>query len=750
VVLASPTAPPAGRVPPKVAYRDPTPRSHRSRETTRTWLRLALFAAAMLLAFAGLSTILNGVVWWFTSTLVTVLPLIAIGIATQVGRRPWQPFAAGAAVSVVALTFGYARDESFFGVLPTFETVGRWIEVANAGVASITTQRVPAEATEGILFLLAILAVVSVVFIAPALDRVPAVAALPLLVVLDIPVAVRGGVAEPHWYVFTVVAFLALLRVGRRRMPMSSVAGVAAVVIAGSLVLPVVFPEPQNAPRADSGVGTGLNPLIDLGDDLRRDTTVPAVSYVTDAPGGLYLRLATLDEFNGINWSPDASTDPENDVAAFPTPPGLSDDVPRAPYSATIEVHELGGRWLPVPYPATAVDGVTGEWRWEPDGLAVRSSGSDARGQQYDVSFLDIQPDRAQLTADADPDVSERYLTLPPLMPEIIGETAEQVAGTGSTYEKAIALQNFFSDGDFTYSIDAPVEDGYDGSGVGVIERFLEARSGYCVHFASAMAVMAREVGIPSRVVVGFQPGESQLVGGVPGFEVSSADLHAWPELYFEGIGWLRFEPTPGRGALPDYSTIEAIDDPETPEFEGTNPSAAPVEPTPAAPELPDEEPVFEGGTVERQNPMPIIVTVVLVVLALLLSPAGLRAGIRWRRMRRVRDGGDAAAAWAEIRDTAHDHDWVAPDSETPRQLGARLAVIVGSESVMRVQDGVESAAYDRPGSLAMSVDDVAELRQAIASAAPVFMRLRATFLPPSLLARAGFTPPGPGDDTSD
>jgi transglutaminase-like putative cysteine protease len=737
-------------VPAKRAYRDPTPRTRRSRETTGTWLRLALFAAAMLLAFASLNTLLTDVVWWFTSALVVVLPIIAIGIATQVGRRPWQPFVAGAATAVVSLTFGYARDASFFGILPTFETVGRWIDVANEGVVGITTQAVPAEATEGILFLLAILAVVAVVFIAPALDRVPAAAALPLLVVLDIPVAVRGGIAEPHWYVLTVVAFLALLRVGRRRMPTTSVVGVAAVVIAGSLVLPIAFPESAREARVDSGVGTGLNPLIDLGDDLRRDDTVPAVTYVTDAPGGLYLRLATLDKFNGINWEPDARTDPENDIADFPPAPGLTDAVPRAGYSATIEVQELGGHWLPVPYPATSVEGVDGVWRWEPDGLAVRSTGADARGQDYDVTFLDIQPDRAQLTADTEPEVPSRYLDLPEPLPEAIVQMAEQVAGTGSTYQRAIALQDFFADGDFTYSVEAPVEEGYDGSGVGVIERFLEARSGYCVHFASSMAVMARVVGIPSRVVVGFQPGESQLVGGVPGFEVSSADLHAWPELYFEGIGWLRFEPTPGRGALPDYSTIEAIDDPETPEFEGTNPSAAPVVPTPAAPELPDEEPVFEGGTVERQNPTPIIVTIVLVVLALLLSPAGLRAGIRWRRMRRVRDGGDAAAAWEEIRDTAHDHDWVAPDSETPRQLGSRLAAVVGADPVARLQGGVESAAFDRPGSIAMTVDDVADLRQAIASAAPFFVRLRAIFLPPSLTARAGFGVRSRDDDAPD
>jgi transglutaminase-like putative cysteine protease len=474
------------------------------------------------------------------------------------------------------------------------------------------------------------------------------------------------------------------------------------------------------------------------------------VSYITDAPGGLYLRLATLDEFNGINWEPDARTEPENDIAEFPPAPGLTDEIPRASYSATIEVQELGGHWLPVPYPATAVEGVEGVWRWEPDGLAVRSTGADARGQQYDVTFLDIQPDRAQLTADAEPDVPSRYLDLPEPLPEVIVETAEQVAGTGSTYEQAIALQAFFADGDFTYSIEAPVEEGYDGSGVGVIERFLEARSGYCVHFASSMAVMARAVGIPSRVVVGFQPGESQLVDGVRGFQVSSADLHAWPELYFEGIGWLRFEPTPGRGALPDYSTLEAIDDPETPEFEGVNPSAAPVATATAAPDLPDEVPTGgDTAVVEEQNPAPIITGVALFLLALVLSPAALRMIIRLRRMRLVRTG-DAAAAWAEIRDTAHDHDWVAPDSETPRQLGSRLAIVVGAEPVARLQDGVESAAYDRPGSGAMSVEDVAELRHAIAAAAPFWVRVRATFLPPSLTARAGFGSRTRADDDSD
>jgi transglutaminase-like putative cysteine protease len=749
VVLASPTtAPPAGRVPPKAVYRDPTPRTRRHVETARTWIRLALFAVALLVAFASLSTVIAGLAWWFVSAIVIVLPILAIGLARQLGRRPWQPLAAGFLTALVTFTFGFARDAAFLGVIPTFDTVGRWGELVSLGINSISTQRVPAQATEGILFLLAILAVVSVVFIAPALDRVPAAAALPLLVVLDIPVAVRGGIAEPQWFVLVVIAYLALLRVGRRRMPLAAVAGTAAVVIIGSLLLPAAFPPAREVVNeSNNGVGTGLNPLIDLGDDLRRNETVTAVTYVTDAPGGLYLRLATLDEFNGINWEPDSTIGAENDIDEFPAPPGLTDEIPRAPYTATVEVGDVGGRWLPIPYPATAIENLEGEWRWEPDGLAVRSVGTEARGQRYDVSFLDIQPDLAQLTADAAPDVPTRYLALPAHMPEIIGQTAQEVAGSGSTYQKAIALQEFFAEGDFTYSVDAPVEDDYDGTGVGVIERFLDVRSGYCVHFASTMAVMARTLDIPSRVVVGFQPGREKLIGDEPGFEVSSADLHAWPELYFEGIGWLRFEPTPGRGTFPDYSNIEAIDDPETPEFEGVNPSAQPVTRPSTGPELPDEGIVDGGPTVvEEENPAPVFAAIGLVLLVLLLSPAALRVIIRLRRMRRVRTG-DAAAAWAEIRDTAHDHDWVAPDSETPRQLGLRLAIVVGSEPVARLQDGVESAAYDRPGSLAMSVEDVAELRHAIATAAPFKVRLRAIFLPPSLTARAGFGPRPRDDD---
>ncbi len=729
------------------AYRNPPPsslrRAPRGAATTRTWLRLALFGAALLAGLAGISPMMRDWGWYPAVAMTVILPLLAVGIATAVGRRPWQPALAGFIVAILTLTVGFAREVSLLGLIPTPDTFGRWGELVAEGISSISTQRIPATATDGIVFLLTILAVVSVVFFAPVLDRLPAVAALPLLVVLDIPVVVRGGVAEPVWFLLVAVAYLALLRVGRRWMPLPGVLGAAALVVVGSLVLPALFPDPSEGPRPNTaGLGTGLNPLVDLGEDLRRDQTVDLLTYTTDAPGGLYLRLAVLDDFTGVSWTPITETDPAGDLAAFPSPQGLDDEVRRAPYDVDIQIVDASGRWLPLPYPATSVTGLEGDWKWQGDGLTARSTDSDIRGQSYSVSFLDVEPDAAQLTSDRAAIDKERYLALPSTSMEV-QRVAQTVAGTGSAYQRAIALQEYFTGGDFTYSLDTPVEEDYDGTGIGVMEEFLVVKSGYCIHFASTMTVMARAVGIPARMVVGLLPGTRSSIGDRNQFTVDSTDMHAWPELYFEGIGWLRFEPTPGRGSLPDYSSLAAVDDPATPEFEGQNPEAAPnVAPTTAPTRAPEEPVDVAPVASSAANPLPAILAITLGLLVLLLLPAGVRLVVRRRRMRAVRTGRDAAAAWAEIRDTAHDHDWVAPDSETPRQLSARLAIVVGDDAVARLQIGVEAAAYDRPDSPAMTPEDVDDLRRAIASAATLRVRLRAIFLPPSLLAR--FRPPPP------
>ena len=120
-------------------------------------------------------------------------------------------------------------------------------------------------------------------------------------------------------------------------MPFAGVVVTAAIVVIGSLVIPSIMPPVRPASQSQgNGFGTGLNPLINLGDDLRRGDPVIAATYTTTAPGGVYLRLATLDDFNGITWRPGGiETDGDNEVNRFPAPPGLAADVPRTPTRST-------------------------------------------------------------------------------------------------------------------------------------------------------------------------------------------------------------------------------------------------------------------------------------------------------------------------------------------------------------------------------------------------------------------------------
>src|SRR5665809_71898 len=85
-------------------------------------------------------------------------------------------------------------------------------------------------------------------------------------------------------------------------------------------------------------------------------------------------------------------------------------------------------------------------------------------------------------------------------------------------------------------------------------EMCIRDRKGYCVQFATAMVMMSRAAGIPAHMALGFLPGSSDK--GV--WTVIAADAHAWPELYLDGLGWTRFEPTPSRAAPPAYATPSA------------------------------------------------------------------------------------------------------------------------------------------------------------------------------------------------
>src|SRR5690606_8291077 len=134
-----------------------------------------------------------------------------------------------------------------------------------------------------------------------------------------------------------------------------------------------------------------------------------------------------------------------------------------------------------------------------------------------------------------------------------IAELAREVTeGTTNRLEQASALQAYLRDTSrFTYSTE-----GTPAASRDAVWDFLQSRSGYCVQFATAMVVMARTLGIPARVGVGYLPGDFEAA--TSSYLVLGRAAHAWPELYFPRIGWLRFEPTPAiqSGAPPEYTTL--------------------------------------------------------------------------------------------------------------------------------------------------------------------------------------------------
>ncbi len=305
----------------------------------------------------------------------------------------------------------------------------------------------------------------------------------------------------------------------------------------------------------------------------------------------------------------------------------------------------------------------------------------------------------------------------------MVARTARDVtAGSLTDYERAVALQQWFrEDGGFRYSLD----DAPPGKvGADQLAAFLDARSGrvgYCEQFAAAMAVMARTLDIPARVAVGFLTPD-RVEGDT--WVYSAYDLHAWPELYFPGAGWVLFDPTPGDrvpdAALPAYSTRGSeVDlptvspDSEPSASQSAGPDREPQQPTTAPQDATDENAAAEsdGGGVPWRLVLLVLVTLLLLA-AVVVGPRLLRGRQRARRVL-----GGPEAAWEELRATVLDLRQQWPGSRSPREVEAILVRRLGrtddederpqhgaqrnpeaAESLTRIAREVERGRYARAG----------------------------------------------------
>jgi transglutaminase-like putative cysteine protease len=520
-----------------------------------------------------------------------------------------------------------------------------------------------------------------------------------------------------------------------------------AVVLA--LVFAVLLPT-ISLPGVGLGGGFGGNgplqltdPSLDLKRNLNQPTNRVVFHYTTDRPGGVYLRMAALPQFSAAGFG---NTQIRlNTGTSLSEPPGYSGQVPPLRTTRITSV-DFSSQYLPAPYAARGFT-ASGQWSYNSDSLTIVNSENKAdelTNLSYEVRSWDIAPTAADLSrsgvgAPADGDVTAE---VPQDLPPALVDLSRQVTrGADTPYARAAAIQAYLRDpANFTYDVQQRPGNGYDA----LVNFLTKDKHGYCEQFASAMAMMARVNGIPSRVAVGFLPG-SQSSGDT--FDVSIRDMHAWPELYFANYGWVRFEPTPGvqTGSPPAWTVPN--DDSTTP-TQSAQASVAPSSAAPSARQGPSSAPQdtpTQTTTTTTAFPWRTVGLVAggVVLLLLLAAPAVLR--VRRRRTRLDGTGPtdeQVESAWAELRDTVLDFGGTWPEG-TPRAVGRELGHRLepaDRDDLGRVATLVERARYapdlgdpeqarDLPGT-------TTSLRHALSAPAGRRRRLRAFLAPASLFRR--------------
>ncbi len=680
-------------------------------------------------------------------------------------------------VEVLLLGFG---EKLKFGIFPTTATFAGIRDIIDSGMDVASRYAAPAPESAGLTLLVVLtigIVAVLVDFFAAGIRRVP-LAGLPLLTMYTVPVTALPDGIPVYGFLPGAIAFVALLLADERErlahwgrlvtrtanpseqptMDMSGLVSsgrrISFIAVSCAVVLPIFIPA-FSASLIDTGRGTGSgdgdgpqlsfnDPMVSLASSLRQPEPVDLLK-VSSPISPDYLRLVVLDQPGPNAWTAKTlDLDDTIDIdSVLPDPTGVSEGIATTQRQMSIEAQDAfpkNSTWLPVPYFSQFVD-IDSPWGYVPRDQTVTATTETSAASLggYDVTFSESLPTPDQLTsaASAPSDIQEEFGVVPDGIPSDIGTTARAVTLEARTsYEQAVLLQNFFRDSDqFDYDLDA----GY-GYGYQAMSQFLDKRRGFCQHFAATMAMMARTLGIPSRIVVGFLKPERTEDDGR--YVLTSHNVHAWPELYFDGAGWMRFEPTPGVGAtLPPWASSTL------------GPGGGTIDPTLT---LPTDSQLTEDPRTERPSGAAAddaagggggggtapsrVWPFAILILALVFVPAALRRGIRRSRLNRPVDESAAAEmAWLELRDHVRDLRLPWTGSMTPRARERSVAPLLmdddaGLVALGRLALSVERSRYaSTPLAGSSPGQDAATVMDAINRGAERGQRVRAFLWPSSL-----------------
>ncbi|NUT44025.1 MAG: DUF4129 domain-containing protein [Thermoactinospora sp.] len=780
-------------------------------------MRLSLASAVATFAVAiVLYPLLSGGGWFWGSLGAVVVVFGASVLSGKLALPAWAAPFVGVLAMLLYITAVFTGTKAWALLFPTTDSIPHLGKLYAAGWTDIQRFAAPVPSNTGV----SLLTTTGVGGIAIIVDlmatrlRRAALAGLPLLALVTVPATILSDPIGWPSFIIAALGFTGLLiadgreRIGHwgravlvrrtrhatsgprdtadtRGLRLSGKRiGFAAIGVA--LVLPALVPtmepfQPFTFGVGGSGRGDGGNsitipdPVAGLKGQLQLPEKRTVLTYSNSDNQPRYLRIYSLDVFDGEQFRmtpPKGAPENRTENGPLPRPPGLGDSTPVQEVNTKIQISEEVEdlRFLPTPYPASQVR-ADGDWRADVGSLMVFTTEEDASGMEYEVSSIEPKPTPELLAASqpaAADRVDQKLLELPPGFPQEIRDLADTTTSKAKNqYEAATMIQELFTDktNGFTYSLQTQGQNNN-----ALVDFLIYSKTGYCEQYAAAMALLARAVGIPARVAIGYTGG-SKVENG---FQVTTADMHAWPELYFEGAGWLAFEPTPTASAPLGQGTARVPGYTVRPTEQSSNPSGPDNTVNPEVGEVPtlnpnalrnirelEQDRLAGNGSLMVEEGMPLWGKIGLgaaALLLLLLIPAAMRLVTRSRRVRSLswkisgpsdevtaktaRVSPPVAAAWAELDDVLCDYGMARQPSETPRALARRLTEQLefdaeAATAIAAISTAVERVLFARePGVIDPLKPHLKTVRRALADTVTRGRRLRAALLPPSTMQR--------------
>lgn len=706
--------------------------------------------------------------------------LVGIAIAAVAAWRRWGILIVAGLTVLAYFVFGGALalpHTAIIGVIPSLETLQQLAVGVVTSWKQLLTTVAPVAAADGHLIVPFLLMLVTAVVTASLALRLaqPAWALIPAGILLALVIAF--GTPEPavpvvQGAVFALVS-IAWLAVRQIWAPQNSAVSVSQIdparanhmrmrrLVAGGAVLAVAVGAgaATSAFTAPTEVRHVLRDTIIPPFNVRdypsalqsfrghvRDDVDNTLFTVRGLPEGARIRLAAMDEFDGqvinvVDGGPGSSS------AFTPIRSNMSPDAEGIPVTLQIDIDTYSGVWVPQA-------GLASEFRFAGDDAeelrrtTYYSSGAATAVTTNGLTAGDSYTVRTVVPADfSDEQLAEAEFGTVRLpkndnVPEELTSLAAEVVSEATTpVEQAQALADFLSeDGFFSHGLEGEVisRAGHTSERISTLIGG-DQMIGDDEQYAVAMTLLAGELGIPARVVMGFYPDEKDA--GAATFAANGENIHAWVEVAFDGFGWVPFDPTPPEDQVPNDQNTKPRADPKP---QVLQPPPPPQEPVDLPPTLPDDRESED----ESLNIGGIILAILAIggislgIIALLASPfiiiGAWKAARRRARRNAERTADRIAGGWDELTDRAVDYGARLTPGATRGEEAALVAGSLAVPAVTTLADRADAEVFGPRDPSAEEVDafwnEVDEIVTGLGSEVGFWKRTRARLSLRSLL----------------